>query len=141
MKDNVFTMRSTPYKFGVGVTEEIGDDLLALGLKRVLIVTDAGVLATGLPERVLRIVQSKGIETGMYADVKVEPTDNSVKHAIEFANTGAQPIGLAGRNPTNRFWSSYPPTAEPMSSRRLFLLDFLKERVPFLAGGTAPKPS
>lgn len=87
MKDNVFTMRSTPYKFGVGVTEEVGDDLLALGLKRVLIVTDAGVLSTGLPERVLRLVQAKGIETGMYAEVKVEPTDSSVKQAIEFAKS------------------------------------------------------
>ena len=85
MKDTVFTMRSTPYKFGVGVTEEIGDDLAALGLKRVLVVTDAGVAATGLPERVLGLIRAKGIEAGLFQDVSVEPTDSSVKAAIEFA--------------------------------------------------------
>jgi hypothetical protein len=40
MKDTVFTMHSTPYKFGVGATEEIGHDLALLRLKRVLVVTD-----------------------------------------------------------------------------------------------------
>ena len=85
MKDTIFTMRSTPYKFGVGVTEELGDDLVSLGLKRVLIVTDAGVVATGLPERALGLIRDKGIEAGVFQDVNVEPTDSSVKMAIEFA--------------------------------------------------------
>jgi hydroxyacid-oxoacid transhydrogenase len=85
MKDTVFTMRSTPYKFGAGVTEEIGHDLVSLGLKRVLVVTDAGVAATGLSERVLALILAKGIETGFFQDVSVEPTDVSVKRAIEFA--------------------------------------------------------
>jgi hydroxyacid-oxoacid transhydrogenase len=85
MKDAVFTMRSTPYKFGPGVTEEIGYDLALLGLKRVLVVTDAGVAATGLPDRVTDLIRGKGIEVGLYKDVSIEPTDVSVKAAIEFA--------------------------------------------------------
>jgi len=85
MKDTVFTMRSTPYKFGVGATDEIGDDLVTLGLKRVLVVTDAGVAATGLTERVLGLIRDKGIETGLFQNVSIEPTDSSVKTAIEFA--------------------------------------------------------
>jgi hydroxyacid-oxoacid transhydrogenase len=87
MKETVFTMRSTPYKFGAGVTEEIGDDLVSLRLKRVLVVTDAGVAATGLPERVLGLIRAKGIEAGLFEDVSVEPTDSSVKVAIEFAQS------------------------------------------------------
>jgi hydroxyacid-oxoacid transhydrogenase len=87
MKDTVFTMRSTPYKFGVGVTEEIGDDLASLGLKRVLVVTDAGVAATGLPERAMERIRAKGIEAVLFQDVSVEPTDSSVKAAIEFARS------------------------------------------------------
>jgi hydroxyacid-oxoacid transhydrogenase len=80
-------MRSTPYKFGVGVTEEIGDDVAALGLKRVLVVTDPGVAATGLSERVLGLIREKKIETGVFQDVSVEPTDTSVQKAIEFAKS------------------------------------------------------
>ena len=87
MKDTVFTMRSTPYKFGAGATDEIGDDLAALGLKRVLLVTDPGVLATGLPERVLNLIREQRIEAGIFQDVSVEPTDVSVKAAIEFAKS------------------------------------------------------
>jgi hydroxyacid-oxoacid transhydrogenase len=85
MHDTIFTMRSTPYKFGAGATDEIGDDLAALGLKRVLLITDAGVAATGLTNRVLELIREKGIEAGEYRDVSVEPTDVSVKAAIEFA--------------------------------------------------------
>jgi len=85
MKDTVFTMRSTPYKFGVGVTEEIGHDIRALGLKRVLVVTDPGVMATGIPERANGLIGAQGIETGLFQEVSVEPTDTAVKAAIEFA--------------------------------------------------------
>ena len=87
MKDTVFTMRSTPYKFGAGATDEIGDDLAELGLKRVLLVTDPGVLATGLPERVMNLIREKRIEAGIFQDVSVEPTDVSVKAAMEFAKS------------------------------------------------------
>jgi hydroxyacid-oxoacid transhydrogenase len=85
MKDTVFTMRSTPYKFGVGATDEIGDDLQSLGLKRVLVVTDPGVAATGLPERAIGLIRAKGIEAGVFQDISIEPTDSSVQSAIEFA--------------------------------------------------------
>jgi hydroxyacid-oxoacid transhydrogenase len=85
MKDNVFTMRSTPYKFGPGATDEIGDDLVALGLRRVLVVTDPGVAATGLPERALNLIREKKVEAGLFQDVSIEPTDVAVKKAIEFA--------------------------------------------------------
>lgn len=80
-------MRSTPYKFGPGVTEEIGHDLAALGLRRVLVVTDAGVAATGIPERVMGLIREKSIEATLFQNVSVEPTDSSVKAAIEFAQS------------------------------------------------------
>ena len=87
MKDTIFTMRSTPYKFGVGSTEEIGSDLAALGLKRVLIVTDPGVLATGLTDRAIDRIRAQGIETDVYANVSIEPTDKSVQAAIDYASS------------------------------------------------------
>src|SRR6187200_1487402 len=87
MKDTVFTMRSTPYKFGVGATEEIGDDVASLRLKRVLVVTDAGVAATGIPERAIALIRAKGIEAGVFQDVRIEPTDSSVRMAIDVASS------------------------------------------------------
>lgn len=93
MKDTVFTMRSTPYKFGVGVTDEIAADLQALGLRRVLVVTDPGIVATGVPGHVLELLQAAGLEHALYDQVSVEPTDVSVKAAIEFAQ-GYEADGL-----------------------------------------------
>jgi len=87
MKDTIFTMRCTPYKFGVGATEEIGSDVASLGLKRVLIVTDPGVAATGLTNRVMDRIRASGIETDLYANVNIEPTDTSVKAAIDYATS------------------------------------------------------
>jgi len=92
MNDTVFTMRSTPYKFGIGATEETGDELVTLGLKRVLIVTDAGVAATGLAARVLDLIRAKNIEAGLFQEVSVEPTDVSARAAIDFARS-FQPDG------------------------------------------------
>lgn len=85
MNETIFTMRSTPYKFGNGATDEIGDDLASLGLKRVLVVTDPGVASTGLPERVKALTREKNIETGLFQNVGIEPTDVSVMAAIDFA--------------------------------------------------------
>src|SRR5688500_13761752 len=87
MKETVFTMKSTPYKFGAGATDEIGDDLVALGLKRVLHVTDPGGGATGLPERVQGLIRENGIEVEIFQGVSVEPTDTAVKGAIEYAQS------------------------------------------------------
>src|SRR5262245_7403313 len=87
MRDTVFTMRSTPYKFGVGATEEVGDDIASLGLRRVLVVTDAGLVATGLSSRVTALIRDKNIEVGVYPEVSIEPTDVSVQAAIEFAQS------------------------------------------------------
>jgi hydroxyacid-oxoacid transhydrogenase len=87
VKDTIFTMRSTPYKFGPGATNEIGADLVSLGLKRVLVVTDRGVAATGLCDRVLGLIREKGIEAAVFQDVTIEPTDTAVQSAIEFARS------------------------------------------------------
>ncbi|MEO7753216.1 MAG: iron-containing alcohol dehydrogenase, partial [Terracoccus sp.] len=58
----VFTYGAPQLKFGPGASEEIGHDLSLLGARRVLVVTDPGVAATGIPERVARQMAAFGIE-------------------------------------------------------------------------------
>ena len=45
--ETVFTYAAPSLKFGPGSADEIGYDLAQLGARRVLVVTDAGVAATG----------------------------------------------------------------------------------------------
>ena len=50
--ESVFTYGAPQLKFGVGAADEIGFDLSQYGVRRVLVVTDAGVAATGAPQRI-----------------------------------------------------------------------------------------
>jgi hydroxyacid-oxoacid transhydrogenase len=85
MSESVFTWGAPPIKFGVGATDELGFDLRQLGIEQVLIVTDPGVAATGLPERVQGQLAEAGVKAEIYDRVHVEPTDESLREAAEFA--------------------------------------------------------
>jgi hydroxyacid-oxoacid transhydrogenase len=84
-----FEMAASSVRFGTGVTREVGWDLADLGVRKVLVVTDP-VVATLRPAAVVReSLESRGIAADVYADVRVEPTDESFRDAIEFARGGA----------------------------------------------------
>ena len=83
--ETVFTWGAPPLKFGVGALDEIGFDCAQLGLERVLIVTDEGVAATGIPSRAAESMQNAGLKPTVFAGVHVEPTDESFRAAAEFA--------------------------------------------------------
>jgi len=83
--ETVFTWAAPSIKFGVGATEELGFDLRQLGLERILVVTDPGVAATGIPERVRGLLAAAGVKAEVYDQAHVEPTDESLRQAAEFA--------------------------------------------------------
>lgn len=85
VSETVFTYAAPGLKFGAGASAEIGHDLRALGVGRVLLVTDPGVAATGHPARIAEQVAAYGIEVVTYDEVRVEPTDVSMVAAIEAA--------------------------------------------------------
>jgi alcohol dehydrogenase class IV len=85
MSESIFTYGAPTLKFGDGASDEIGYDLAQLGVRRVLVVTDAGVAATGVPDRVAAGMRSFGIEAVVFDGVHVEPTDASMQQAIEWA--------------------------------------------------------
>ena len=83
--ETVFTWGAPPLKFGVGALDEIGFDCAQLGLERVLIVTDEGVAATGIPGRAAESMQSAGLKPTVFSGAHVEPTDESFRAAAQFA--------------------------------------------------------
>jgi alcohol dehydrogenase class IV len=83
--ETVFTWGAPPLKFGVGAIDEIGFDCGQLGLSRVLIITDEGVAATGIPRRAAESMQGAGLKPTIFTGVRVEPTDTSLREAVEFA--------------------------------------------------------
>lgn len=85
MSETVFTYAAPALKFGIGASAEVGYDLAGYGAHRVLLVTDPGVAATGHPARIAEHVSARGIEVTTYDRVHVEPTDESLVEAVEFA--------------------------------------------------------
>jgi alcohol dehydrogenase class IV len=85
MSETVFTYAAPALKFGPGASAEVGHDLLSYGARRVLLVTDAGVAATGHPARIAEQVTACGLEVTTFDRARVEPTDASMTEAIEFA--------------------------------------------------------
>jgi alcohol dehydrogenase class IV len=94
--ESVFTYGAPGLKFGPGASDEIGHDLSTLGVRRVLLVTDAGVAATGAPERVASAARAAGIDVEVYDGVRVEPTDASLSAAVEAARDLAGERGFDG---------------------------------------------
>ncbi len=80
--ESVFTYGAPQLKFGSGAADELGHDLSLLGARRVLVVTDPGVAATGWPTRVAEQMAAFGIEAHVQDSARVEPTDVSIAAAI-----------------------------------------------------------
>jgi alcohol dehydrogenase class IV len=94
-RETVFTYAAPGLKFGPGASAEVGHDLAAMGARRVLLVTDAGVMGTGHPSRIAEQVWQRGIEVVIFDRAHVEPTDASLTEAIDFAreaSSGAKPF-------------------------------------------------
>ncbi|MGE5135882.1 MAG: hydroxyacid-oxoacid transhydrogenase [Gemmatimonadota bacterium] len=81
----IFTYGAPQLKFGPGAAGEIGFDLSRYGAARALVITDPGVAATGIPQRVAEQMTRFGVEAGLFDGVHVEPTDASMAAAIAFA--------------------------------------------------------
>ncbi len=85
MTETIFTYGAPSLKFGPGASAELGHDLAALGAARVLLVTDAGVAATGHPARIVERLVRHGLTVTTYDGSRVEPTDASLAAAVAFA--------------------------------------------------------
>jgi hydroxyacid-oxoacid transhydrogenase len=88
ISETAFTMDTASIKFGPGATREIGHDMQQLGVKRAMLLTDPN-LAKSQPVAVaLAALRAVGIDTVLFDQVRVEPTDVSFKEAIRFASEG-----------------------------------------------------
>ena len=85
VEETVFTWGAPPLKFGAGASDEVGFELSQHGVKRVLVLTDPGVLASGVPHRIADSFAAYGITYDIFDGVHVEPTDDSMSKAIGYA--------------------------------------------------------
>ena len=67
---------------GPGTSAQVGDMAVAMGISRVLVVTDAGIVQFGLLDKALQSLKSHNIEYSIYADVVADPPEAVVMDAV-----------------------------------------------------------
>ncbi|MGH3086672.1 MAG: hydroxyacid-oxoacid transhydrogenase [Rubrobacteraceae bacterium] len=87
-RESRFKLESTPITFGPGSAEEAGWEMKRLGAKRVMLLSDPGVVRAGITGKVREILESEGIECETFDRVKVEPSLESFREAADFAREG-----------------------------------------------------
>jgi alcohol dehydrogenase len=86
--------------FGVGAIERLPDVVAAAGGSRVFVVTDPGVRASGVVDRVLGVLAARNLETGVFADVEPNPGTTTVERGAaalrEFGLDGTVVVPVGG---------------------------------------------
>ena len=85
MDETIFTYGAPPLKFGPGALDEIGFEMSQHDVRRVLVITDPVVNATGIPQRVQDRLAEHDISSEIFDGVHVEPTDDSIDKAAGYA--------------------------------------------------------
>ena len=114
--DYAFEMATANLRFGPGASREIGMDLADLGLQRVMVLTDPNLRDLPFVQAVLESIARQKIAYALFDRVRIEPTDGSLKQAIDFARSqpfdGFVAIGGGSTIDTAKvadLYTTYPP--------------------------------
>lgn len=88
LKDYAFEIKNSTVRYGLGVTREVGMDLVNFGAKNVCVMTDPNLVSLSPVKAVLDSLTRNGVNYKVYDKVRVEPTDTSFKDAVQFAKEG-----------------------------------------------------
>ncbi|TWB82532.1 alcohol dehydrogenase class IV [Nitrospirillum amazonense] len=94
-----FTFETTPRILAqVGGAARLGELARDLGVGRVFVVTDPGLVKAGVVEPALAGLRAAGIETVLYTEVQADPPEAVVLHAVAAARASQADavIGLGG---------------------------------------------
>jgi hydroxyacid-oxoacid transhydrogenase len=86
--ETAFTMDTSSIRYGPGVTREVGYEMVRLGARRVMVVTDPNLRDSEGVRIALDSLREQGIDAVLYDRVRCEPTDVSFREAIQFSVDG-----------------------------------------------------
>ncbi len=93
-----FAHIATEVVFAAGSLEQVGTKAAALGGRRVLLVTDPGILAVGHAGRAQASLEAAGLSVTLFSDVHENPTTLDVDRCLSVAREAAVDliVGLGG---------------------------------------------
>lgn len=134
-KETVLTMSSASIKYGFGATREVGHDMKEMAAKRVMVVTDEVVAGEEPVAVTIEALKREGIDAVLFSQVRIEPTDESLRSAVRFAVKGKFDgfVGVGG--------GSSMDTAKAANLYSTFPADFLDYvNAPIGKGKPVPGP-
>lgn len=92
-----FTFNTTPsIRMGAGLLNDLGSITQAICGERVLLVTDPGMMATGIVDRALAALRASGISVTVFSQVEADPPESVILAATSAAAGASGVIGLGG---------------------------------------------
>ena len=82
MKPSIWNF-PTRIVFGAGVVASLSDEAKRVGMQRPLIVTDTGLVGTGVVERVASALRAAGLQVGVFSGVLGNPTEANIQAGAE----------------------------------------------------------
>jgi alcohol dehydrogenase class IV len=78
----------TAVRFGAGRISELPEALAAVGIRKPLLVTDAGLAGLPVTQNVLADLRGQGIDVGLFSEVKPNPVAANVEAGIKVLRAG-----------------------------------------------------
>jgi hydroxyacid-oxoacid transhydrogenase len=88
IKEYAFETAASAIRFGSGATREVGADLVDLGARKALVLTDPNLRNLPPVTTALESIERNKVAYSLFDQVRVEPTEESLQAAIRFASEG-----------------------------------------------------
>jgi alcohol dehydrogenase len=75
----------TKIRYGVGIVKVLGEELRLLKTKKVMIITDKGLVSAGMVHKIIDLITAEGLSYIIYDDIEANPKDYNVELAAETA--------------------------------------------------------
>lgn len=75
----------TKIRYGVGIIKVLGEELRLLEAQKIMIITDKGLVDTGIVNKITEIIDSEGMSYIVYDEIEANPKDYNVEACAEKA--------------------------------------------------------
>ncbi|MDF2874545.1 MAG: alcohol dehydrogenase [Sporomusa sp.] len=79
----------TKIRYGTGMVRVLGEELRLLQAQKVMVITDKGLVQTGLVNKITDLIKSAGLSVSIYDEIEANPKDYNVELAAETARKQA----------------------------------------------------
>jgi alcohol dehydrogenase len=85
MINNFDFILPTKIKYGIGMVKILGEELRLLKTKKVMIITDKGLVHAGMVHKIADLIKAEGLSCIIYDEIEANPKDYNVELAAETA--------------------------------------------------------